>query len=268
MTHRNFGYWSRRNRRSSSLVFSVFLIVVGIVLFLANLNWLPLTVSQIWQLWPLVFVVMGLNQIARMRRPSSIVIGGAFIALGVLYTLVDLGIFHVRIHDDSWPLSVLFLALGLGGLARVLDRGAPRVPSSDFAGEPFAGFEAKPDPWGRDESPEMGPMLENYTVMGSIKRKVESQNFQGGKLTSILGNIEIDLRRANMPQGRRSAGIEVHVYMGGIKLRVPETWRVVLKGDNVMGNVEDRTFPPVTSPDAPQLIITGSIVMGSIEIES
>jgi hypothetical protein len=35
-----------------------------------------------------------------------------------------------------------------------------------------------------------------------------------------------------------------------------------------MGNVEDKTFPPVTAPDAPQLIITGSVVMGSIEIES
>jgi hypothetical protein len=263
MGRHNFNYKGPVYRRSSSLVFSVFLIFLGIVLFLANLNWLPLTVNEIWQLWPLIFVFIGLHQISRMRRPSSFVIGGAFIVLGVLYTLVDLGVFHVRIHDDSWPLSVLFLALGLGGLARVLDRGAPRLSKSDFFETPF------PETTRFEDNPtDSTPILENYTVMGSIRRKVESQNFQGGNLTAILGNIEIDLRKARMPEGRLSACIDAHAFMGGIKLRVPETWRLVLKGDNVMGNVEDKTFPPVTAPDAPQLIITGSVVMGSIEIES
>jgi hypothetical protein len=141
------------------------------------------------------------------------------------------------------------------------------LPPPDLSGElSDAGY--KPDRWGQDDGPELGPTLENYTVMGSIKRKVESQNFEGGKLTTTMGSIEVDLRRANMPPGRRSACIDVQVYLGSIKLRVPDTWRLVYRGDNVMGNVEDRTFPPVTAPDAPQLIITGSIVMGSLEFES
>jgi hypothetical protein len=112
------------------------------------------------------------------------------------------------------------------------------------------------------------PILHNYTVMGMIKRKVESQCFQGGSLTSIMGNIQIDLRRSNMPVGNPNARVEVNAIMGAVKLRVPESWRVVWAGDNVMGVHEDRTFPPIGGVYAPTLVLTGSNVMGKIEIES
>jgi hypothetical protein len=35
-----------------------------------------------------------------------------------------------------------------------------------------------------------------------------------------------------------------------------------------LGNIEDKTIPPNTGSSAPQLVITGSSVMGTVEIEN
>ena len=262
-------YRNRGCRRRPNALFSVFLIVAGILLFLANLNLLPISVHQVWQLWPLILVGVGLSGIFSRKSPRSFLFGGLLAVFGVIFTLVSLGIVPVHIHDDSWPLSMLFLALGIGGLARVMDGGSRRGSGPDFAAE-GTGSSAQPfvpDSY-HDFAPDLNPLLDNYTVMGSINRKLESQNFQGGKLTCILGSIEVDLRRARMPEGAKSARLDANAVMGSIKLRVPESWRVVWTGDNVMGAFEDKTIPPNTGLAAPELIVSGSSVMGTIEIES
>jgi Domain of unknown function (DUF5668)/Cell wall-active antibiotics response 4TMS YvqF len=264
--------------RKPNLVGSVFLILAGIVLFLANLNLLPISVHEVWQLWPLIFVAMGVGKISGMRQPGALIVGGMLVVLGVVYTLVNIGAFRIHVHDDSWPLSILFLALGLGGLAKFLNGGSPRWRRPDFP-DTHGTNSPPPSPsswpnhenwagWSQSADADNAPTLDNYTVMGSINRKIESQNFQGGKLTSILGSIEIDLRRAKMPEGKKTAYLNANAVMGAIKLRVPESWRVLWNGDNVMGAFEDKTIPPNTGTDAPQLVVTGSSVMGTIEIES
>ena len=116
---------------------SLFLVLAGIVLFLANLNVLPIDVNHIWQCWPLIFVASGLSRIARMRSVGAFLFGGILMVAGLIYTLVNLGLFHIHVRDSSWPLSILFLALGLAGLARVLDGGSARARSTSFPDIPF-----------------------------------------------------------------------------------------------------------------------------------
>ena len=61
--------------------------------------------------------------------------------------------------------------------------------------------------------------------------------------------------------------IDVSVIMGGIELRVPETWRVVIKGVPIMGGFSDETRTP-SSPKAKVLLLQGSVVMGGVEIKN
>ena len=97
---------------------------------------------------------------------------------------------------------------------------------------------------------------------------MESTDFQGGKLESVFGSIDLNLRRAQISSPERSATLEVNAVFGSIELRVPETWRVVAHAAGVFGSVEDKTLANKTASfDGPTLFITGSAVFGSVEIK-
>jgi hypothetical protein len=56
----------------------------------------------------------------------------------------------------------------------------------------------------------------------------------------------------------------VVAFWGGIGIRVPRGWRVVLDATTIMGGLLDMTEP---APDtAPQLVVRGSIIMGGVEV--
>jgi predicted membrane protein len=102
-------------------------------------------------------------------------------------------------------------------------------------------------------------------MLSGLKRRIESQNFQGGKATSILGGIELDFTRARLAEGR--AAIELTAILGGIEVRVPQTWRVEVEGRPLLGGIEDKhTFAPGTET-AQTLHLKASAILGGIEIK-
>jgi len=265
--------------RKPTAVFAVCLIAAGFLLFLGNLGLFP--IHRVWDLWPLIFSFVGFGRLSGRHTPGRLLIGVTFIAVGIIATLFTTGVLHLQFHDDSWVVALVLIAIGVSGLARVLDgepwhfgelryrakweRRQQRRMAKMARRAPAFSFEATITP---GKSADSDPVLSDHTLMGHIKRSVISQRFEGGRLTSILGNIEIDLRRAKMLEGRKSATIELEVIMGHIALRVPDAWRVIWTGDNLLGNFEDRTIPPNTGAEAPELVLTGACTMGSIEIES
>jgi hypothetical protein len=55
--------------------------------------------------------------------------------------------------------------------------------------------------------------------------------------------------------------------VGGLEMRVPEDWKVVLEGTVLMGGVEDKSkSAPADSPN--MLILRGVVLMGGIEIKN
>ena len=262
--------------RHANVLFALLMIGAGILLFLSNLGWLP--IHDLWNYWPLVFVVIGLSRISYSQTPGALVISAGFIVLGLVFTLVSIGILPVRTHNGTWGLSLIFLMVGLAGLARVLDRDhivhrkrfRPTrffwdTPPGSQAGAPPGGYGAPPGGFGGGSR--IFPDLDSATFMGSVNRKIDTEDFRGGSLQSIFGNITVDLRRARLPTGVASATVDVYALFGAIKIRIPETWRVNVLAAGVLGNVEDKSIPP-NMGSAPELVVTGSSVFGTVEIEN
>jgi predicted membrane protein len=247
--------WEQRRRQwrhapASRLFIAILLIAAGTLLFLSNLGLIP--EFNIWSFWPAIFIVGGVGKLISDSTRSGQAIGIVLIAGGSLFLLISLGILHIRAHDDSWPLSLLLIAFGAIALIKVLDLGE--------TGRPRIGF---PDP-----SIGTGNVLREQVIFGSLKRKVESTSFQGGKLESVFGSIELDLRRAQISAADRSATLEVNAVFGSIELSVPETWRVITHAAGVFGSIEDKTIANKTSGfEGPTLLLTGAAVFGSVEIK-
>src|SRR5581483_7763483 len=85
----------RQRRRShgspgSRLFFAIFLIAVGVLLFLDNIGLIP--VRNIWDYWPLILVGAGLGRLVNCRHPQGRLIGFFLVLFGALLLLVTLHI--------------------------------------------------------------------------------------------------------------------------------------------------------------------------------
>jgi predicted membrane protein len=103
--------------------------------------------------------------------------------------------------------------------------------------------------------------------MGSIKRRYDSSDFRGGYALSVLGSIELDLRHSQVFEPGQTITLELSAILGSAKVRVPENWRVQIRGASILGTYEDKTVPVNASPDSPSLIITGYSFMSTVEVE-
>ena len=61
--------------------------------------------------------------------------------------------------------------------------------------------------------------------------------------------------------------VDVFAFWGGIDLKVPEDWTVVLHAMPLMGAVDDKTRPPQGSPEK-RLVIRGIVIMGGVAIKT
>lgn len=234
-------------------LFALGLIVAGALLFLDNLGILP--IAHLRDYWPILIVIWGASMLGRGKEHAVWAL--AMMAFGVLLTLGNLHIIHVT-AVVIWP--VLLIAFGIRMLVRPLQfhdwRTRHQLHAQSWKATTEAGFS--------------GHRLDEATVFGSLNRRVDSQQFEGGKIDAVFGSVELDLSGAAISSADGKAEIEMTAVFGGIEITVPRTWKVVLKSTAVFGGCDDRTVPPRAEAgiNPPTLIITGDAVFGGITIRN
>ena len=189
--------------------------------------------------WPVIFILIGISILIsnNFRNVGS---GVFFILFGTFFLLLRLRIFDQAVWRYLWPLAII--AAGLWILLRpALRPGKKKIP--DMTGD---------------------DLVINQVFSGSA-RKVESQNFRGGKADVVFGSAEIDLRAAKLAGGQ--ATLVLSVVFGGIEVFVPRDWQVVLEGTPVLGSIESRKAAVPDAEKTGTLSIKGSAVFGSIEVK-
>jgi hypothetical protein len=191
----------------------------------------------------------GISKMADRRRPSCTVWGGFLVLIGALFLADNFSLLHVN-FNTIWPLALV--AGGASMLVRVLRGG---------------GFKGR-NPF--DESTLPYDTLKEVAVFSGIKRKLETKTFQGGEVTCVFGGVDLDLRRAGFAPGVQGTTIDITTTFGGVEIKIPETWRVTIRGVAVFGAYEDKSVAP--RPEAgiliPELVITGNVVFGAVNIEN
>ena len=223
-------------RSATHLVFGIVVMLVGLVLLLDNMD--IVNAGDFLRYWPVLLIAFGLLKIAQPQQPSSRVWGVVLVFVGAIFLLGTFDIYVFRFRD-LWPV-LLLLAGGaiLWGsfLGRKIQAGATS-----------------------DES-----IVNGSAILGGFTRSVGAQDFRGGSLTAIMGGCEIDLRKAGI-QGDEAV-LNVFAFWGGVELRVPENWAVVNKVLPIMGGVSDETRAK-TGPGVKRLVLTGTVVMGGVEVK-
>ncbi len=228
---------------SPQFIMGLMIIAVGVIFMLDNFD--ILYAGEIMRYWPAILVVFGISKIAQSRNGSGQMFGWIITSVGSLMLLDRLDFINFRIHD-WWP--VILIIIGVNFL-----RGSWRRKKSLNA-EPMT-----------DTAVDSDSYVKNMAFMSGVKRIITSKEFRGGEISTIMGGCEIDLREADMKGSE--ASIDVNIIMGGIEIRVPLGWAVVVEATPIMGGVEDRTYTPKEGTPK-RVIITGSIIMGGVEIKN
>lgn len=108
-------------------------------------------------------------------------------------------------------------------------------------------------------------ILDDVSVFGGGDKIVNSQQFQGGKVTHIFGGSKIDFTQAQLAPGKHY--LELVLIFGGTKLIIPEGWDVKVEVTSIFGGFSDKRIKSRVVPDADRkLVITGTSIFGGGDI--
>lgn len=233
MTTKNF-------RMSFQLILGFIIIALGVLYLLQNLGFLY--ARDYTRYWPILIALYGISRVIQCDAVPQKIWGGFWTFVGTIWFLDTLDVVSFD-FIDFWPL--VLVALGLS-----LIWGTSRRRTAIVGGTTV-----------EDGS----STINAFALLGGYKRSTDSQDFRGGEATAIMGGCELDLSRASIKEGE--AVLNLVAIMGGVEIRVPDDWKVVMQGVPILGAYEDKTRQP--GPESTKrLVVRGYAVMGGVEIKN
>ncbi len=231
---------TRPFRMSFQLILGLFIILLGVLYTLENLG--IVYAHDYLRFWPIILVFYGASRVIQCETAGQKVWGIFWIVVGSFMVLDRLDLIYFSVWD-LWPLILVVLGISLiWGPSRRRLR--------------FHGVFSAAD---------SSNTINALALMGGFKRANDSQDFQGGEATAIMGGCELDLRKASIQQSE--AVMNLFSVMGGIEIWVPEDWNVVVQGVPILGGFEDKTHRTATESHK-RLVVRGYAVMGGVEIKN
>jgi hypothetical protein len=232
---------NRTNPRSmpAQVIIGILVIGMGLLFLLDNLGiW---NFHRAISFWPVVFILVGVLKLIDSRNANGHLLGAVMIGIGVAMTLNRLGYIDVS-WRAMWP--VLMIVLGGTLLVRAL------------TGRRLAGPALKDQDAGDS-------VLDITAILGGFERRISSQTLRGGEVTAIMGGCVLDMRGASI---EGEAVLNVFALFGGITIKCPPDWDVVLQGTPIMGGFEEKTIAAPGSTK--RLVVRGYVIMGGLEVRN
>jgi len=248
------------------------LISVGGGLLAREFGLLPAQVRFV-DFWPLLPMFFGVSNLLRARGFMGALFGLAFVAMGGLLLARNLGFLSFLAFPTArlWP--GLLVLLGVAFLIRAARGAEPREPPTDPwpPTDPAPGEAAElHDDFVEDAQHaslvSQDDRLNKQITLAGAEFKITSQAWKGGELGVTAGGVELDLRYARLaPEG---ALLDVRILMGGVDIRVPDTWQVQCDVTPLLGGADDSTRSAQGSTSAPLLRVTGSVTVGGLSVHN
>ena len=255
----------RDGRGEGRLVVGVAVVALGVLFLLENLGFVY--VRNLWEFWPVILIVLGLARLSTAYTPSGRVSGVVLVCVGGVFLANNLGYIPFDIWHLFWPL--ILILWGVGMLFRSMDRG------SGGSGPAWGPPNWDPANWRARMGTGFGPLrdtgpntVHQWAFFGGSRRRVESQDFEGGDALAIFGGIRVDLREA--ASTKSEIHLEANALFGGVDIRVPESWGVIMRGMGVFGGFEDGTRGRGSGlpPGKPTLIVSGMAIFGGVSVKN
>jgi len=230
---------SEQQKTDNRVWFGLILVVIGGFWLLDNLDIIPYYIPNYLISWKTFLIGLGAYFIFGKNKPEP---GIIMIAIGSFFILEDMNLFSFR---DLWIVFWPLIIIGVG-VSLILRRGRSRNV---------------------DEKKISSDYIDDIAIFGGGDRKIDAQEFKGGKITAIFGGSDIDLRNANLSEGRHT--LDIFVMFGGTDIKVPPDWTLEVDVFALFGGFSDsRTTALKVVPDKSKVLrIKGFVMFGGGDIK-
>ncbi|MES2320917.1 MAG: DUF5668 domain-containing protein [Pseudomonadota bacterium] len=222
------------------IIIGVLVIGLGLLFLLDNMN--VLDFHSVSRYWPALVVLFGAVKLIDAETPHERMVFGIITLVGAAFLLNRMGFDFIRARN-IWPLVLI----GVGCL----------VVYKAVTGRQLIAAAHLKDVEHDDA------VLDVTVMLGGFVRRITTPNFKGGEVTAIMGGVELDLRGSSI---EGEAVVNVSAVMGGISMKVPPDWTVILNGTPIMGGFEEKTITPPNGQK--RLIVKGYAIMGGVEVRN
>lgn len=225
---------------SKRYIFGFFLILLGGGFLLEQFN--LISFSEVAGLyWPIILIVIGL--VGLFDKESSKFVNLILILVGTALQINNLDIIEIDVFQLIWPIILILVGLMIiFSRQKNKEYGSSNINNKNILSQ---------------------DTIDEFVVMGGIETNNQSENFKGGRITVIMGGVELDLRGASLHNNE--AFLEIKTFMGGVEVTVPLDWRVEIKGTPILGGWSNKTRN--NDLNAPLLKIDALSMFGGIEIK-
>ncbi len=236
---------SRRGETSNRFIIGILLIIAGLILIVKKSTVLPEPldhfIDDIIFSWQMLLVVIGIIVLAGSDNKTP---GIIMIAVGGFFMIPELFTDFFRSFNFFWP--ALFIVIGI-----VLLLNSKRlVKRLDFSESSKADY------------------IDYVNIFSGAERQLITDNFKGGKITSIFGGGEVDLTRSSLAPGDNA--IEITCIFGGTTIIVPDSWNIIINVTPILGGFSDsrKLRGDVIKDNTRSLTIKGTVIFGGGEVKS
>jgi predicted membrane protein len=235
------GQFKRSGR--AHLLLGIVLMFLGLFLIADLADIIPWRLRDFLFTWQALLIFIGLVFLSNKENKGTgiiLIVVGSFFLFPRMIHVPDYW------HSLFWPAILI-----IGGLVVIF--GSRRHHGG---GTYFGGHRGKTssEDW-----------LDDVSVFGGGDRVINSQQFQGGKITHIFGGSKLDFSRAKLAPGKNN--LEVVMIFGGTKMILPESWDVKVEVTSVFGGFSDKRIRSIVVTDSDRsLHITGVNIFGGGEI--
>lgn len=217
------------------------LIIVGALIFLRNFNFQFLHIDIFS--WPFIMLIVGIVILINSRESLFglilIILGG--VGLTAKYFNTSYG----EIFSEYWPF--LLILLGIYTIFKNVGNGDSKKIET---------IESDND------------LIDIFSFIGDKSKFVKSNNFIGGKITTILSELTIDFRESNLKEGTHE--LDCFTLFGSTRLFIPSDWQVLIKTTTIFGGFDNQRgkIPQQSDQIEKTLIIKGLVLFGGGSVKS
>ena len=225
------------------ILFGLFLIALGGFWILVKLDIIPDTWDDILISWKMLLIGIGIFSWIGGNKTA----GTILVVVGGFFLLPDIIRIPYEIRRIGWPL----LIIGIGVALLLTYRRGSQMPP-----EPGPGIKEGMD------------YFDDFVIFGGREVFINSHNFIGGKITSIFGGAEYDLRQAHLSQN--GSAVDCFCVFGGCGFKVPPDWTVKNEVTAIFGAFTDKrgmTAHDVQNDPAKTLVVKGFCAFGGVEVK-
>lgn len=235
----------RHPGNSNRFIIGILLIIAGFILILEKTTVLPDPINNfiddIVFSWQMLLIVIGVITLTGSGNKTP---GIVLIAVGGFFMIPQLFSHYFHSFNFFWP--ALFIVIGIVILINSRRIGEVIRP---------ANVDSRAD------------MIDYVNVFSGAERQLITDNFMGGRITSVFGGGEVDLTRSKLAAGNNV--IEITCIFGGTTLIVPENWTVIIDVTPVLGGFTDarKLSGDVVKDTTRTLTIKGLVLFGGGELK-